>query len=200
MIQSNLWLRLCHPGSRWLPKCHVHFIVDVLGIMFEERFRRPRITGDHCQIRNNLGERETKSAQQNDGNTHSRAGSNQQTYAAKQSQEPNHPREMDNKRRYQLAMSGVKHARVAIARLVPVRRLPRFILAISSLREGRVTIASSKFPPPGFFCPDFDPTLSAPEGGSLHNVHRGHGSSGVRFLRPTRPPLQVFGVWHRSYI
>ena len=76
--------------------------------------------GDHCQIRNDFGEREIKSTQQNDGDSYCRAGSDQQNYAAKQSQEPGYPREMDNKRRFQLAMSWVKHAPVAIAHFVPV--------------------------------------------------------------------------------
>jgi hypothetical protein len=103
-----------------LPESHVHFVVDLVGIIFKERFRRPRITGDHGQIRNDFGEREIKSAQQNDGDSYRRAGSDQQNDAAKQSQEAGHPREMDNERRFQLAMSWDKHAPVAIARLVPV--------------------------------------------------------------------------------
>jgi len=94
--------------------------VDLIGIIFKERFLWPRITGDHGQIRNDFGEREIKSAQQNDGDSYCGAGSDQQNDAAKQSQEPGHPREMDNERRFQLAMSWDKHAPVAIARLVPV--------------------------------------------------------------------------------
>jgi hypothetical protein len=118
-----------------LPACHVHFVVHLVGIIFKERFRRPRITGKHGQIRNDFGEREIKSTQQNDGDSYCRAGSDQQNYAAKQSQEPGHPREMDNERRFQLAISWGKHAPAAIARLVPVCRLPYFILLISSLRQ-----------------------------------------------------------------
>jgi hypothetical protein len=76
--------------------------------------------GDHGQIRNDFGERKIKSAQQNDGDSYCRASGDQQNDAAKQSQEPGHPREMDNERPFQLAMSWGKHARAAIARLVPV--------------------------------------------------------------------------------
>ena len=89
-------------------------------IISKKRFRRPRIVCDHGQIRNNFGEREIKSAQQNHGNPYCRVGSDQQNHPAKQSQKPGHPREMDNERPFQLAMSWGKHAPVAIARSVPV--------------------------------------------------------------------------------
>ena len=90
--------------------------------------------GDHCQIRNDFGEREIKSTQQDDSDSYCRAGGDQQNYATKQSQKPGHPREMDNERPFQLAMSWGKHATPAIARLMPVCRLSFFILPISSLR------------------------------------------------------------------
>jgi hypothetical protein len=82
----------------WLPESDVHFVVDLVDIIFKERFRPPRITGDHRQIGNDFGEREIKSAQQNDGDSYCRAGSDHQNDAAKQSQEPGHPHEMDNER------------------------------------------------------------------------------------------------------
>ena len=91
--------------------------------------------GDHGQIRNDFGERKIKSAQQNDGDPYCGAGSDQQNNAAKQSQKAGHPRELDNERPFQLAMSWDKHAQVAIARLVPASRLPSFILPISGLRQ-----------------------------------------------------------------
>lgn len=138
-----------------LPGCNVHFVVDLVGIIFKERFRRPRITGKHGQIRNDFGEREIKSAQQNDGDSYCRAGSDQQNYAAKQSQEPGHPREMDNKRRLQLAMSWGKHAPAAIARLVPVCRLQCFILLISSLRQRPGYDAVVEIPAAGIFLSRF---------------------------------------------
>jgi hypothetical protein len=138
-----------------LPGCHVHFVVHLVGIIFKEGFRRPRITGKHGQIRNDFGEREKKSTQQNDGDSYCRAGSDQQNYAAKQSQEPGHPREMDNERRFQLAMSWGKHAAAAIARLVPVCRLPYFILLISTLRQRPSYDAVVEIPTAGIFLSRF---------------------------------------------
>jgi len=109
--------------------------MDLFGIIFKERFRCPRIMGNHCQIRNDFGECEIKSTQQNDGDSYCRTGSDQQNYAANQSQEPGHPREMDNERRFQRVMSWGKHALIAIAKLMPAYRLPCFILPISSLHQ-----------------------------------------------------------------
>jgi hypothetical protein len=103
-----------------LSESHVHFVADLVRIIFKERFRRPRIIGDHGEIRNDFSKREIKSAQQNHGDAYCRAGSDQQNDAAKQSQEPGHPREMDNERLLQLAMSWSKHAAAAIAKLVPI--------------------------------------------------------------------------------
>ena len=52
-----------------------------------------------------FGEREIESAQQNDSDSDCRAGRNQQYDAAKKSQEPGHPCEMDDGRLFQPAMS-----------------------------------------------------------------------------------------------
>ena len=111
--------------------------------------------GDHCQIRNDFGEREIKSAQQDDSDSDCRAGGDQQNYATKQRQEPGHPREMDNERPFQLAMSWGKHAPVAIARLVPVCPLPCFILLISSLCQGSSCDGFVEIPTAGIFLSRF---------------------------------------------
>jgi hypothetical protein len=62
---------------------------------------------------------------------------------------------MDNERRFQLAMSWGKHAPVAIVRLVPVCRLPRFILLISSLRQRPSYDALVEIPTAGIFLSRF---------------------------------------------
>src|SRR5690242_5386697 len=102
--------------------------------------------GDHGQIRNDFGEREIESAQQNHSDAYCRAGSDQQNDAAKQSQEPSHPREMDDERLLQLAMSWSKHAPIAIAELVPIEWLSCFIFRISCLWQKPVYSAVVKIP------------------------------------------------------
>jgi hypothetical protein len=136
-----------------LPGCDVHFVADL--VILKERFRRPRIMSDHCQIRNNFSEREIKSAQQNDGDPYGRAGGDQQNYATKQSEESRHPREMDNKRPFQLAMSWAKHAPIAIARRVPVCCLPRFIFPLNCLRRRFGYDAVAEIPTTGIFLSRF---------------------------------------------
>src|SRR5690349_17178645 len=58
---------------------------------------------------------------------------------------------MDNERRFQLAMSWGKHAPVAIARLVPVWNLPRFVLHINCLWQKRVYSVVVEIPTVGIF-------------------------------------------------